>query len=89
MYLLGHTNPKFTMSVYQQVMDMADGGIEIIEKLLGGSADDLFLTLAGRAPRRPFSPLMAPSGEKCPPGRGPTMTRRAEMPRFAGASRSG
>jgi integrase len=25
MYLLGHTNPKFTVAVYQQVLDLGDG----------------------------------------------------------------
>jgi integrase len=28
MYLLGHADPKLTMRVYQQVLDMRGGGVE-------------------------------------------------------------
>jgi hypothetical protein len=66
MKLLGHTDPKFTMGVYQQVLDMSDGGIEIIEKLLGASADELFTTLSERAPRRSFTRPMPALDEKMP-----------------------
>jgi integrase len=66
MYLLGHTNPRFTIAVYEQVMDMSDGGLETIEKLLGGRADDLFTVLSGRAARRPFSRVTAEYDKKMP-----------------------
>jgi hypothetical protein len=48
MYLLGHTNPKLTMSVYQQVLDVAEGAIELLERILGGDAEELLLILSGR-----------------------------------------
>ena len=35
MYLIGHTDPTLTMRVYQQVIDMGDGGLEAREKLVG------------------------------------------------------
>jgi hypothetical protein len=43
------TNPKFTVAVYQQVLDLGDGGVGVIEKVLGGTCDDLFLAVSGRA----------------------------------------
>ncbi|MEA2401081.1 MAG: hypothetical protein QOK00_1484 [Thermoleophilaceae bacterium] len=48
MYLLGHTNAKFTMGVYQQILDMSKGGIATLESVLGGPADDLRDLLSGR-----------------------------------------
>jgi hypothetical protein len=35
MYLLGHTDPKLTLGVYQQVLDMGKGSVEILEQALG------------------------------------------------------
>jgi integrase len=35
MYLMGHTDAKFTMSVYQQVLDMGRGSVEALEAVLG------------------------------------------------------
>lgn len=35
MYLMGHTNAKFTMSVYQQVLDTGRGAVEALEAVLG------------------------------------------------------
>jgi hypothetical protein len=35
MYLLGHTDAKLTLSVYQQVLDMGAGSIEVLEGVLG------------------------------------------------------
>jgi hypothetical protein len=34
MYLMGHTDAKFTMSVYQQVLDMGRGSVEALERSL-------------------------------------------------------
>jgi hypothetical protein len=31
MYLLGHADPTLTMRVYQQVIDMGDGGVQMLE----------------------------------------------------------
>ena len=49
MYLLGHTDAKFTMRVYQQVLDVgADTGRQLTE-LLGPSAEDAAIQQSGRA----------------------------------------
>jgi hypothetical protein len=35
MYLVGHTDPTLTLAVYQQVLDMGKGAVEILEQTLG------------------------------------------------------
>jgi hypothetical protein len=35
MYLMGHTDPTPTLAVYQQVLDMGKGTVEILEQTLG------------------------------------------------------
>ena len=52
MYLLGHTDPKLTMGVYQQVVDMTGEAPARLEQILGCDLDDAFTVLAGRAARR-------------------------------------
>ena len=52
MYLLGHTDPKLTMGVYQQVLDIAGEAPAQLEQILGCDLDDAFTVLAGRAARR-------------------------------------
>ena len=51
MYLLGHTDPKLTMSVYQQVLDLSDDAAAILERLIGGELDDVGRMLSGRRTR--------------------------------------
>lgn len=51
MYLLGHTDPKFTMSVYQQVLDLSDGRAELLEQFLGCDLDAALALLASRNTR--------------------------------------
>jgi hypothetical protein len=47
-YLLGHADPTLTMRVYQQVIDMGEGGLQTLEKLIGCTLDEAFaLLLAG------------------------------------------
>jgi hypothetical protein len=48
MYLIGHTNPTRTMRVYQQVIDMGEGGLQTLEKLIGCTLDEAFALLSGR-----------------------------------------
>ena len=48
MYLIGHTDPTLTMRVYQQVIDMGEGGLETLEKLIGCTLDEAFALLSGR-----------------------------------------
>jgi hypothetical protein len=36
------------MTVYQRVLDLGDGGVELLEQLLGGDADNLLTILSGR-----------------------------------------
>src|SRR5450755_4513171 len=35
MYLMGHTDPTLTLAVYQQVLNMGKGAVEILEQTLG------------------------------------------------------
>jgi len=35
MYLMGHTDPTLTLAVYQQVLDMGKGSVELLEQTLG------------------------------------------------------
>jgi hypothetical protein len=35
MYLMGHTDPTLTLAVYQQVLDVGTGAVEILEHTLG------------------------------------------------------
>ena len=35
MYLMGHTDPTLTLAVYQQVLDMGKGSVELLEHTLG------------------------------------------------------
>jgi integrase len=48
MYLLGHTDPKLTLSVYQQVLDLASGSTEVLESVLGCTLDEACDVLSGR-----------------------------------------
>ena len=53
MYPIGHTDPTFTMRVYQQVLDMGGSAPEQLEQLLGCSVDEAFTLLSGREVRTP------------------------------------
>jgi len=48
MYLLGHTDAKLTLSVYQQVLDMGAGSTEALEGVLGCSLQEACDVLTGR-----------------------------------------
>ena len=45
MYLLGHKDPKFTMAVYQQVLDVSADTERDLEQLLGCTPEDAFRCL--------------------------------------------
>jgi hypothetical protein len=40
MYLMGHTDPSLTRAVYQQVLDMGKGSVEMLEEILGCTLAD-------------------------------------------------
>lgn len=48
MQLLGHTDAKFTMSVYQQDLALGDGGLDVLESAFGCSLDEARVILEGR-----------------------------------------
>lgn len=48
MYLLGHSEPKFTMRVYQQVLDMGGPAPGVLERVLGSTAEEVFAAWSGR-----------------------------------------
>jgi hypothetical protein len=51
MYLLGHTDPKLTLAVYQQVIDMGRGSIEILEQALGCTLAEARAIFNGEGPQ--------------------------------------
>jgi integrase len=48
MYLLGHKDAKFTMSVYQHVLDVSAESDRQLSQLLGCSPDEAYVILSGR-----------------------------------------
>ena len=80
MYLLGHTDPKFTMRVYQQVLDLGGVRSEQLELRAGLHGRRGLLApfgarashprSTGRAPRR-SAPLTVPIARRCSAARGP------------------
>jgi Phage integrase family len=54
MYLIGHTDPTLTMRVYQQVIDMGEGGLQTLEKLTGCTLDEAFALLSARGVWQPI-----------------------------------
>ena len=71
MYLLGHTDPKLTMRVYQQVLDMRGEAGDRLEKVLGCSVEEAFETLSGRGVLGPnLHPTLSEAASE------PTTTRR-------------
>ena len=49
MYLLGHTDPKFTMRVYQQALDVPSRAVGDLEQLLGCTLDEARDVFSGYA----------------------------------------
>jgi integrase len=64
MYLIGHTDPTFTMRVYQQVLDMRGSAPEQLEQVLGCTVDEALGHLSGRE----VLPMKSQSGDKTPGG---------------------
>lgn len=62
MYLIGHTDPTFTMRVYQQVLDMRGSAPEQLEQVLGCTAYEALDRLSGRE----VLPMKSQLGEKTP-----------------------
>jgi hypothetical protein len=54
MYLIGHTDPTLTMRVYQQVIDMGEGGLQTLDKLIGCTLDEAFALLSRRGVWQPI-----------------------------------
>jgi integrase len=61
MYLLGHTDPTLTMRVYQQVIDMGEGGVQTLEQAIGCDIAEAFTLLSGRGV---LAPNWQPSDKK-------------------------
>jgi Phage integrase family len=49
MYLLGHKDPKFTMAVFQHVLDVSADTDKHLTDLLGCNPDEAFVILSGRS----------------------------------------
>jgi hypothetical protein len=54
MYLMGHTDAKFTMAVYQQVLDMGPGSVEALETVLGCPLEEARDVYVGRGDLPPI-----------------------------------
>jgi integrase len=67
MYLLGHTDPKLTLAVYQQVLDMGRGSVAILEQTLGCTRADARAIFNGEASGRGFGTKAEPDTKKPPP----------------------
>ncbi len=69
MSLMGHADPTLTLGVYQQVMDVADGALDVLEDLIGCSLADAKSLLEGGSRRAhpgtiPERALQAPDSAK-------------------------
>jgi integrase len=49
MYLMGHTDPTLTLAVYQQVLDMGKGSVELLEEALGSTLTSARAIYTGEA----------------------------------------
>jgi integrase len=56
MYLLGHTDAKFTMRVYQHVLDVGSDTARQLTQLLGARPEDAAIQLSGRAHWASYGP---------------------------------
>jgi integrase len=52
MYLLGHTDPKLTLAVYQQVLDMGTASVAALEEAMGATLAEAHEILCGRGAER-------------------------------------
>jgi hypothetical protein len=48
MYLLGHSDPKFTMRVYQQVFDLGGPALWVLGRVLASTFQEAFAVWSGR-----------------------------------------
>ena len=66
MYLMGHTDPTLTLAVYQQVLDMGRGSVELLERTLGSTLSAARAIYNGEATT---AEVLAASLEPAPSGR--------------------
>ena len=74
MYLMGHTDPTLTLAVYQQVLDMGKGSVELLEHTLGCTLADARAVYNGEATA---AEILGASREPAP-GRSPGRSRSNE-----------
>jgi integrase-like protein len=74
MYLMGHTDPTLTLAVYQQVLDMGKGSVELLEHTLGCTLADARAVNNGEATA---AEILGASREPAP-GRSPERSRSNE-----------
>jgi hypothetical protein len=86
MYLMGHTDAKFTMSVYRQVLDVGPGSVEALETVLGCTLEEARDAYLGRGDLS----LICPWRRKGPPAPSRTRCGRPEKAaRLQGVQESG
>jgi integrase-like protein len=84
MYLLEHADPTLTMRVYQQVIDMREGGVQTLEQAIGCTIAEAFTLLSGRAV---LAPNWHPSEKRPPNSRWPERAGRRRNGLDQGTSR--
>lgn len=81
MYLLGHSDPRFTLRVYTQVLEMGGDGVELLEQVLGTTLDDARRIYSGRSGGRHDRAVTGQSAEAETSDGLPTHT--SENPNYA------
>ena len=87
MYLVGHTDPKLTLGVYQQVLDLGMGSVEILEQALGCTLAEARAIFNGESPQPRVSGTNPEPATKNASAAGDSRAGEAgETSRFAGNS---
>ena len=79
MYLFGHADPTLTMRVYQQVIDMGDGGVQVLETVIGCTLDEAFALLSGRGVLSTNCPPAQENASQPEPWSGPESAETARL----------
>lgn len=61
MYLIGHTDPTLTMRVYQQVLDVGEGALDALERVLGCHPEEACAIWSERAD---WGPMADPAAKR-------------------------
>jgi hypothetical protein len=85
MYLLGHSDPKFSMRVYQQVFDLGGPALWVLGRVLASTFQEAFAVWSGRG----VSGLKPDSAEQPSKRAGRASAPKKKSPQMQGFSESG